>query len=227
MPRDIENSELPKSNRLRFSLRDLLLSLTIVGLLVAYWSTYQRLRKSESELQNLRRETGYLPQTAADKISAVRAPSDQPLTYRLRIRVPEKGRFRVAYSSIWKKSESTPDWYSAIEVPSGESILTARIMKDPRDDRWKIATLVQSALGTKRMATTLPQEHTEVFRGSHDVISTGVGKQMVSGDQTESIRLLDEKWLVGENGLMLYGDRPPEGDQIGVFAELQPDNGPL
>ena len=50
---------------------------------------------------------------------------------------------------------------------------------------------------------------------------------MVTTDKSAALRLLDERWLVGEGGLLLYGDRPPERDQIGVYAELQPDTGPL
>lgn len=77
------------------------------------------------------------------------------------------------------------------------------------------------------MATVLPPEHVDVFRGSHDVLSTGVGRETQSAERKQSIRLLDERWLVGEGGLLLYGDRAPENDQIGVYAELQPDLGPL
>lgn len=222
-----ESTERPEPRKLRFSLRDLFCLITIAGLFVAFWSTYWRLAKSQSELALLRAESGYLSPTPGNQIAAVRVPVDQPLTYQLRIRVPSKGRFRVAYSSIWKKSEAAPDWYSAMALPSGESILIVRIMEDPRDGRWKIATLVHSTLGTKRMATVLPDDHTSVFRGSHQVISSSVGRQMVAVAKSDSIRLLEEKWQVGEGGLMLYGDSAPERDQIGVFAELQPDSGSL
>ncbi|MEM6688683.1 MAG: hypothetical protein AAF664_04595, partial [Planctomycetota bacterium] len=92
----------------------------------------------------------------------------------------------------------------------------------------KIATISTSQAGTKRMATTLPEEHTRVFRGSHEVLSTGIPRgQTVRSSRDQSMRLLDERWLVGEGALLLYGDRDPEEDQIGIYAELQPDNGPL
>ena len=227
-----EPNQRPGPRKMRFSLRDLFFFITIAGLVVAFWSTYQQLSKSQSELALLRAESGYLSPTPKNQIAAVRVRNNQPLTYQMRIRVPEDKRFRVAYSSVWKQAEAAPDWYSAIALPPGESTLIVRIMEDPRDGRWKIALLVHSSmanstLGTKRMATTLPDEHTRVFRGSHDVITSSIGRQTVSVPQTESIRLLEEKWQVGEGGLMLYGDRPPTRDQIGVFAELQPDSGPL
>jgi hypothetical protein len=90
-----------------------------------------------------------------------------------------------------------------------------------------MTALVQSERGTKRVATVLPEEHVRVFRGSHDAISMGVSRQTKTAAENESIRLLDERWVVGEAGLLLYGDRTPEGDQIGIYAELQPDVGPL
>jgi hypothetical protein len=73
----------------------------------------------------------------------------------------------------------------------------------------------------------LPAEHVDIFRGSHDVISTGIGRETLAADANQSIRLLDERWLVGEKALLLYGDRAPEEDQVGIYAELQPDVGPL
>jgi hypothetical protein len=77
------------------------------------------------------------------------------------------------------------------------------------------------------MATVLPSDHAGVFRGSHEVVSTGVGRETFAISSSKSIRLLDERWLVGEGSLLLYGDRAPEHDQIGIYAELQPDVGPL
>ena len=174
------------------------------------------------------KEFGYLSNTLPGQIAAARAPSDQPLTYRLRVRAPETLQgYRVAYSSHWPQNSSGPQWFGAVEVPAGESIITVRIMEDPRDHRWKIATSVAAANGTRRMATVLPQEQVEIFRGAHEVLSTGIGRQTLAVGADQSIRLLDERWLVGETALLLYGDRAPDEDQIGVYAELQPDIGPL
>lgn len=185
----------------------------------------------------MRSEHGYLGETGGDQIAATRMPSDQPLTYRLRVRVPESAdtspgsrpaRFRVVYSSIWPADESNPRWYGAVPILAGESTVTLRIMRDPRDDRWKIAVIAQSEKQTKRMATTLSPKQIEVFRGSHDVISTGIPRRKTSTAICDQpMRVLDERWLVGEGSLMLYGDTGPREDQIGVYAELQPDRGPL
>jgi hypothetical protein len=222
------NSEQPtRKSPWQLSLRELLLLIAVFALAAAYAIAAGRNYRNQNELVRLRREVGYLAPSDSDQVAAVRLTSDQPLTYRLRVRVPDSPRYRVAYSSLWPKATSAPDWYAAAPLPAGESVVTVRILKDTRDDRWKITTLVQSDAGTKRIATVLPGEQSDVFRQSHDVVSAGVGRQTVALDKSKRLRLLDDKWLVGEGGLMLYGNKPPQRDQIGVYAELQPDIGTL
>ena len=211
----------------QFTLRDLLWLVVVIAISVAYLSSSRRLEQTESELATFRAAHGYLAPSPLDEIAAVRAPTEQPMTYRVRVRVPNQPRYRVAYSSLWEKDETAPSWYAAVELPEGESTVIVRILKDPRDELWKITTLVQSESGTKRMATVLPEDQVSIFKKPHDAISAGVGKQTVSVAKTSSLRLLDEKWLVGEGPLMLYGNKPPSRDQIGIYAELQPDVGTL
>ena len=214
--------------RWRISLREYMGLVTIVILSIGLAFSIQRLRYLEIEVTKLREETGYLQKTEPGQLAAARAPSDQPLTYRVRVRVPAgPTKFRVAYSSVWPRDAATPRWYGAVPLPAGESVVTIRILEDPRDKRWKIASLVSSIEGNQRMATVLPPPHVTIFRGSHDVLSTGVGRETLAVQQTDSIRILDERWLVGEGGLLLYGDRAPRTDQVGIYAELQPDVGPL
>ena len=100
-------------------------------------------------------------------------------------------------------------------------------MKDPRDERWKIAAVQPGIEGTRRMATTLPRNQVDVFRQSNDWLRSGVAYESMVRPNGEKLRLLDERVLLGEGAMMLYGDKPPEEDLIGVFAELQPDTGPL
>ena len=120
-----------------------------------------------------------------------------------------------------------PKWFGAVDVPPGESVVIVRIMKDPRDDQWKITTLRRGASGTRRIATTLPADQVEIFLGSHDWLSAGVTLQTATRPAGQSLRLLDERILVGEGAMMLYGDRPPTGEMVGIFAELQPDIGAI
>ncbi len=213
----------------RFSLRETLGFVTIAVLGTGLVAATIRLRAAQTELDQLRGEVGYIGATEPDQVAASRAPSDQPLTYRIRVRIPKTtDQFRLVYSTHWPAGSAYPQWYSAIPLVAGESVVTVRVAEDPRDDRWKISTVVTNVRGTRRMATTLPNEHVAVFRGSHEVISTGIARgQTVAVNASQSIRVLDERWLVGEGSLLLYGDRAPDSDQIGIFAELQPDIGPL
>lgn len=244
---------------MRFSLRGLLVVITILALVIGNVVTLRRLRTADAELERIRQEVGYLAETPPNTVAAARVPVDAPLTYRFRVRVPDSndltadgaksspspGRsnsnsrmppglstgdlapYRIAYSTLLPRGGSQPEWYAAIALSSGESTVTIRIAEDPRDERWKISTLVRDARGTRRIGTVLPDDHTAAFRGSHDVIRTGITSKTTARDAQDSLRLLDERWLVGEGGLLLYGDRPPEQDQIGVYAELQPADKPL
>ncbi|MGB7345463.1 MAG: hypothetical protein WBD20_14710 [Pirellulaceae bacterium] len=211
----------------QLSLRELLLVIAVVALAAGYFLSARRLQTAETELEKLRTEFGYLEPSEPNQVAAVRVPSDQPLTYRFRVRVPKTNRYRVTYSSIWEQGESGPTWFAAAPVAAGESLIIVRVMKDPRDDLWKITAIVQSDSGTIRVGSVLPEEHSRVFRRSADAISAGIDRKTVAVSKDKSLRLLDEKWLVGEGSLMLYCNRPPEQDQIGIFAELQPDVGTL
>jgi hypothetical protein len=222
------NQPGPNRSRPRFSLIGLLLVVSLAGVSLAYAVTLRRLRVAEAELTRLRQETGYLEPTGDDTVAAVRLTSDQPMTYRLRVRVPSAPRYRLAYSSVWPHAESGPSWFAAVPMPPGESVVIVRILKDPRDERWKITALRRGEDGTRRIATALPGQHVDVFTGSHDWLRSGIPRdQTTTAAAGQALRVLDERVLVGEGAMMLYGDAPPDDDMIGVFAELQPDVGPL
>lgn len=210
----------------QISLRFVLLTMLFFGIAAAFAANYRRMRIAEAELKQLRRETGYLEPSGKDQLAAVRVTLDEPLVWQARIRVPEKPRYRLAYSALWPESEAHPDWFAAQPLPEGESTVTIRIIKDPRDDRWRISTIVRHSDGVRRVGTVLPDALSNVFRGTHDVISEGVGKQTIVRPAGEKVRLFDERYFSG-TALLLYGDRAPESDMIGVFAELQPDVGTL
>ena len=225
---DPDSSEpVTKRRSLQITVRELLMGVTLLILAIGLvWKSMQ-FSRVQVELEQLRSEVGYLEPSAVDEIAAVRAPTNELLTYRFRVRVPDKGKYRIAYSSFWPGKSASPKWYAAVGLMPGESTAIVRVGKDPRDDRWKVSTAIRCVHGTKRVATVLPDRHAELFRRSNDAISCSIGPKTVTVAEKESIRLLDERWIVGEKGLMLYGDRSKGEDQIGIFAELQPDIGPL
>ncbi|TVP95555.1 MAG: hypothetical protein EA381_18685 [Planctomycetaceae bacterium] len=212
--------------RPQLTIRSLLVLVAVVGFGLSYFSNLIRMRAAESELTRLRQEVGFLDGSEANEIAAVRVPAEEPLTWRTRIRVPRGQAYRLAYSAIWAEATAGPDWFAAQPIPAGESTVTIRVIKDPRDDRWKITSIIRHADGIARIGTTLPDEISEIFRGTHDVMSTGVGKQTVTCPVGQSLRILDERYFSGSS-LLLYGDSGPRENLVGVYAELQPDIGPL
>ncbi len=143
------------------------------------------MRRAESELQRLRNEVGYLEPVATDHIAAIRIPSTTQLEWKARVSVPESQAYRLVYSAIWREATFKPDWFSAQALPAGESTVTIQVIKDLRDDRWKLAIMVHHSGGVARMATALPDEISNVFRGSHDVISGGVGREPLTAPQAK------------------------------------------
>lgn len=222
-----ERRGAPRLGRWQLSLRQTMVIVLVAALAAGYATTWYQLRQAQAELARLRAETGYLPPTGSGQIAAVRLFSDEPLTYRFRVRVPPSPPHRVVYSTVQPKDSPTPHWFAGVDLPPGESIVTVRLGEDPRDERWKITTLVHSDRGTKRVATALLPSHVAIFRRCNDAVRAGLGRDPRRVAISEPIRLLEERLLVGEGGLLLYGDKPPEEDQIGVFAELQPDTKPL
>ncbi|MEL6104835.1 MAG: hypothetical protein AAFU85_02305 [Planctomycetota bacterium] len=209
-----------------FTLGSLLLWVTIIAMACALTVTVRRLRSAESELEFLREEVGYLGETNNNQIAAVRALVYEPLTYQFRVRVPEGPDYRLAYSSLWPSDASEPEWFGGLKVPAGESTVIVRVLKDPRDDRWKIAAICRSELGTRRIGTTLPDDHTQLFRSPQDWSNSGVSRIAQVADVGDSIRLLENRIIRGEEALM-FGARPKGQDAVGVFAQLEPDSGPL
>jgi len=228
---------------------------TIVALVLGNGLTAWRLHLARQELEQLHQQVGYLPDSGQGEIAAVRISTDEPLTYRFRVRIPgtsssstfrwsdtdpppswarppasETGlspaRYRIAFGTVLPQGAMQPQWIAAAGLYPGESWVTVRIAEDPRDGAWKISTLVRDDRGTNRTSSRLPPEQVATFRSSHSVIGVGLPRQKSLVTDQLPVRLLDERWITGSS-LLLYGDRPPESDQVGVYAELQRADTPL
>ncbi len=208
------------------SIRGLLVLVASIGFVISYATNFSRMRIAESELGKLRDEVGFLQPSEGDEVAAVRVLADEPLTWQSRVRIPAGYAYRMAYSALWTASNQAPEWFAAQPMRPGESTIVVRVSKDSRDDRWKMSLIIRHADGVSRIATALPDEISSVFRGSHDVISAGVGRQTVTRPGGDPLRIIDERFFAG-NSMLLYGDRGPSEDMIGVFVELQVDKGPL
>lgn len=207
------------------SIRGLLMLVALVGFAISYAINFSRMRAAEAALGKLRDEVGYLQPSDVGEVAAVRVLADEPLTWQTRVRIPAGHSYRMAYSALWTASKQAPEWFAAQPMRPGEATIIVRVLKDPRDDRWKMSTIIRHADGVSRIATALPDEISSVFRGSYDVISAGVGRQTVARPGGQSLRIIDERFFAGDS-MLLYGDRGPSEDMVGVFVELQVDKGP-
>ncbi len=81
---------------LRFSLRELLLAVVILSLFVPLLDVTRRLRQSDTQLESLRNEIGYLSVGDPDLLHAIAVPSYEHLTFRWRIHLPPKRSFVVS-----------------------------------------------------------------------------------------------------------------------------------
>lgn len=212
----IEN-RLPKRT---FSLRELLALTTVCVLVISQFWTSRQLYQAHQELRQLREEIGYISETDQSKLVAVRVHSDEPLTWKLRVRVPQDHPYGVAFATQWQAGASEPDWRSIEPLPSGESEVILRLIRDPRDNRWKIITLVRHDDNTRRVGSPLSDRQAELFQQSCDTLRGGIkGQVSVAGGRP--LRVIDEKWFSGEGGLMLFGSAAPKDNIDGVFAELK------
>ena len=211
----------------RFSLKWMLLVVTLCASLIGNAVSSIRLRQAINERDRLRREVGYLEMGAPDQVSAARVPTDEPLTWRYKVRIPEGETYRIVCSTIWPAEAGQPRWTGGQSLKAGEHALTLRILSDPRDDRWKLVSVVRSGDNILRFSVELDERQTKLFRTSNDTLNLGINSQTVHIGSDQRLRMLDQRWLSGEGGMLLYGDRPPRESVDGVFLELQPDNGPL
>lgn len=211
----------------RLGLGTLVLWITILGLVMANGFTIRRLRRAEAERDALRNQVGYLNVADASVLAAVQIATTEPLVWKYRVQVPARGRFRFAYGTKWPAERGRPRWISAVSMPPGESIVLVRVMQDPRDAVWKLVCLLQQGEMTLRQATPLSARQTELFRSSTDTFRVGVGQETQTASEDETLMVIDQRWLAGESGLLMYGAGPPEADVDGIFGALQADEGAL
>ena len=205
----------------RYSLRGVFIVLTLVVLAVSHWWTSIRLFHAENEVRRLRAEVGFISEPDTSKLAAIRVPSDQPLTWKVRVRTPSLQPYQIAFGTLWPGGATAPEWHSSVVLDEGESLITLRLMEDPRDERWKIVAIVTQDGTVRRASAPLDDRQTAVFRGSHNTIRGGIQSE-VALPAGQGVRVIEDKWFTGEGGLLLFGESMPDDDIDGVFAELMP-----
>lgn len=211
----------------RVTLGTVLLWTTLAALVLANGFTLRRLRRAEAERDALRAQLGHLTVRDDGQLAAVQVATTEPLLWQYRVQIPRRGDYRFSYGTVWPARAARPRWVSAMAMPAGESTLIVRIMQDPRDQVWKLVCILRQGEATVRQSTALQPRQTELFRTSTDTFRLGVGRETRAVDADQSLTLIDQRWFVGEAGLMMYGAGPPKADIDGVFGVLEADEGAL
>ena len=123
----------------KFSLKTLLLVLTLVALTVLLGVTRVELAEKTAQLKEYRDEMRYLDVEDETKIHAINIPGFGRKSWRWRIYLPpdRKFRLRVAYDDVPASGipSNAPDLMMC-ELPPGESILTATVSNE--SGQWRL-----------------------------------------------------------------------------------------
>ncbi len=112
-----------RRRRFRFSLRRLLIVLTVAVLVLSHGLSSYRLYQAEKELAILRREGGFLQIQDESQVQFVALPQVAENTYRWRVHVPQGANYvsRVAVNDL--PPEGFPADGDGMEVRAGEQVL--------------------------------------------------------------------------------------------------------
>ena len=129
----------------KFSLLTLLFAISIVALLVGLVVTRSELAVKSARLKELLQEMRFLDIDDPAKINAISIPGFGQKSWRWRLHLPPDRRFRirVAFDDIPAQGlpVGSPD-RMVCELPGGESILTASIVKN--GDGWGLSLFSES-----------------------------------------------------------------------------------
>lgn len=130
----------------RFSLRSMIVVISVAILALSHGLSSYRLYRSEKELAKLRRETGYLEISDPTKIHVVAVPVMDSRTQRWRVYLPPGARYWLACHANDIPVRGVPDRGGSSTLEPGEWVVELRIDKDS-SGKWSIKHHAQSDLG--------------------------------------------------------------------------------
>lgn len=157
-----EEPAKPKQNRwTSFSLLTILLLLTIVALGISHvrisWQMDENnkaMATMEAELDELRKEAGYLEITDESKVHVVATPTHEDLVWRWKVFVPE-GVTLDSYMEM--KQSAGGSMTSQSQLRSGQSRIELAIYRDPEGE-WKQKITVINGSSTSSSSGQLPED---------------------------------------------------------------------
>lgn len=125
--------------RPRISLISALLLLTIAGMAIVVVQLWREVGPLREEVHRLRNETGRLFVDDKTKLHAIQVETDSILTWKWRVWIPDNQKFNVYFTGENIPEHGFPqrNRRSINLTESGEQVITYRIQRDPRSDRWQ------------------------------------------------------------------------------------------
>ncbi len=125
--------------RLRFSLLNFMLLVTIICLGVGLWSQSRERAKLWDEVQKWRKEAGYFEIQDTQRVHAVRLPSIEDLTWRWRLYVPAGKQYKLHHmqGEIPRETGGSTTGHGWEVLESGEYVVTCAIRKSARGT-WQL-----------------------------------------------------------------------------------------
>jgi hypothetical protein len=146
--------------------------MTIVGLVIVVAQLWREVGPLREEVRRLRNETGRLFVEDKTKLHAIEVETDNELTWKWRVWIPENRTFVVHFTG-----ENIPDGFPQRNRMSiglsepGEQVITYRIQRDPRNDQWK------GSLEPARAAWARPISHGLIGQAGRRRAKASVVKQ--------------------------------------------------
>jgi len=126
-----------RPQRLRFSIRTLLLVTTIVALSITVVMLQREVGPLREEVARLRNEVGELNVGDLKKLHAIRIDTDSELEWKWRIWVPEGVSYRLRSNGGQIPKEGYPGQGGTMYLREpGEHVIRYLIRRDPRNGHW-------------------------------------------------------------------------------------------
>jgi hypothetical protein len=196
--------------RPRFSLLTILLLMALVACAITIWQLWREVGPLRAEVRRIRDEVGVLSIDDPSKIHAIQVRTDNELTWKWRIWLPENRAIVVRSSDGDVPWEGFPDGGGSIWIRDpGEHVIEYRITRDPRDDEWYGTLSANSGSVGKN-------QHPWVMWKSSSKTSSGVGKSTRSFAADQRIELFRYRVSQPNDG------RQPADPTAGFMIWLEP-----
>lgn len=214
-----DHSEPDKRRRVRFSLLNLMLAMTILAMAGTIW----QLAPLYFEVKKLREETGQLVVWNRSKVHAIQVPTYQEHAWKWRLWVPRGQKLRVSVLTAKIPSQGFPSQsiggglISNDEIDPCELVITLSLNKQLDGALlWNLTQALSDTTTTTRFL--VPTEATDwLIKGSSGASIGAVGRTTRKMAEVEPLVLLRERHFYGNSGQTPPPNQPETTDGIMVW----------